>query len=409
MTPSLQEINRTIPARRALAFIGPGALVAVGYMDPGNWVTSIQGGANTGYALLSVILFSSLAAMFLQYLCVKMGVGARIDLAQATRLLLGPRLSIGLWLIAELAIMATDIAEIIGAAIALHLLFHWPLVLGILITVADVFLLLLLTHVGFRKVEALVMVLIATVTLIFFYQTYMAAPNFVEVAQGFEPQVFHGHALLLALGIIGATVMPHNLYLHSSIVQSRETVNTRQAIRFAAWDSHIQLSIAFVVNCMLLILGAALFHGMEVESFQAIYDHLDTVSGPLVATLFAVALLASGQNATITGTLSGQIVMEGFINLRISPWLRRLITRGLAVIPVLICAIFWGPQELDALLINSQVFLSIALPFTIIPLVWITSSQRFLGEYKNRPATTIVGWIIALVLTGLDLYFLMSI
>ncbi|MDO4908798.1 MAG: Nramp family divalent metal transporter [Corynebacterium sp.] len=410
MLPSLQEINRTIPARRAVAFLGPGALVAVGYMDPGNWVTSIQGGAETGYALLSVILLSSLSAMFLQYLCVKLGMGARIDLAQATRMLVGSRVAVALWIIAELAIMATDIAEVIGAAIALNLLFHWPLVLGVLVTVADVLVLLVLTHMGFRKVEAIVIALIATVTVIFFYQTYLVSPEPAAVLAGFEPRLFQGHALVLALGIVGATVMPHNLYLHSSIVQSRapKGISTHEAIRFGAWDSHIQLTIAFVVNCMLLILGAGLFHGMEIESFQAIYDHLLRVSGPLVATLFAVALLASGQNSTITGTLSGQIVMEGFVHIHIAPWARRMITRCIAVIPVLMAAIFWGPKELDDLLINSQVFLSIALPFSIIPLVWITSSERFMGEYKNKPVTTIVGWIIALVLTGLDLYLLLG-
>ncbi|MSS83256.1 divalent metal cation transporter [Actinomycetaceae bacterium WB03_NA08] len=433
--PSLEEINATIPSPPAsagfwkglLRFSGPGALVAVGYMDPGNWITSIGGGADYGYLLLSVILISSLVAMLLQYMSAKLGVVKGLDLAQATRRHTSPTTGIILWIIAELAIMSTDIAEVIGAAIALHLLFGIPLAAGVLLTVADVMLLLILMRFGFRKIEAIVTTLILTIVGVFLYEVILAGPDVPTMFQGFIPssEILHAGQLTMALGIVGATVMPHNLYLHSSIVQSRQVDRSdsreiRRALRFATWDSNIQLSAAFVVNCLLLLLGAALFFGKDVElgTFTSLYEALQNpaVSGPIaspvLSTLFAVALLASGQNSTITGTLSGQIVMEGFLRLRIPPWLRRLATRIIAVIPVLAATIIFGGDEhaLDQLLIYSQVFLCLALPFCMIPLVWFTSSRKMMGkEFANPRWATVLGWLSAVVLTILNVWLIIQI
>lgn len=369
---SLAEINNTVPVagaksgflRKLFAFSGPGALVAVGYMDPGNWITSIQGGALYSYLLLSVILLSSLIAMLLQAMCAKLGIVTGQDLAQATRARVGPKLAALLWITTELAIMATEIAEVIGSAVALNLLFGIPLMAGVLLTVLDVFLLLVLMKLGFRKIEAFVFVLILTIFLIFAYEVMLSDPDMSAVLRGFIPseKIFtatlagQDSALLIGLGIVGATVMPHNLYLHSSIVQSRQydrrsEAGLREAIRFATIDSNIQLGFSFIINCLLLVLGAALFFGndpSDLGRFTQLYDALQNpgivggIASATLSTLFAVALLASGQNATITGTLTGQIVMEGFIHLRLPMWLRRVITRGLAVIPVIICIYLWG-------------------------------------------------------------------
>lgn len=402
--PSLEEINNTVAIpkngsfwRNLLAFSGPGALVAVGYMDPGNWITSIGGGAEYGYLLLSVILISSLIAMLLQYMAAKLGIVTQMDLAQATRKHTSKGLGFVLWIVTELAIMATDIAEVIGGAIALNLLFGLPLLVGVILTIFDVLLLLFLMKLGFRKIEAIVMTLILVIMLVFCYEVIIAQPNLPAVLQGFVPQkqVLNHGQLTMALGIVGATVMPHNLYLHSSISQSRkidrsDTQEVATAVRFATWDSNIQLSAAFLVNCLLLILGSALFfgHSEEVGTFSALFDALQdssiagAVASPVLSVLFAVALLASGQNSTITGTLTGQVVMEGFIHMKIPTWARRLITRGLSVIPVLLCTIYFGGNEqaLDDLLIYSQVFLSIALPVSMIPLVLFTSSKKSWGN-----------------------------
>ena len=372
---SLAEINNTVPVagaksgflRKLFAFSGPGALVAVGYMDPGNWITSIQGGALYSYLLLSVILLSSLIAMLLQAMCAKLGIVTGQDLAQATRARVGPKLAALLWITTELAIMATEIAEVIGSAVALNLLFGIPLMAGVLLTVLDVFLLLVLMKLGFRKIEAFVFVLILTIFLIFAYEVMLSDPDMSAVLRGFIPseKIFtatlagQDSALLIGLGIVGATVMPHNLYLHSSIVQSRQydrrsEAGLREAIRFATIDSNIQLGFSFIINCLLLVLGAALFFGndpSDLGRFTQLYDALQNpgivggIASATLSTLFAVALLASGQNATITGTLTGQIVMEGFIHLRLPMWLRRVITRGLAVIPVIICIYLWGDRE----------------------------------------------------------------
>ena len=425
--PSLEEINNTVAIpkngsfwRNLLAFSGPGALVAVGYMDPGNWITSIGGGAEYGYLLLSVILISSLIAMLLQYMAAKLGIVTQMDLAQATRKHTSKGLGFVLWIVTELAIMATDIAEVIGGAIALNLLFGLPLLVGVILTIFDVLLLLFLMKLGFRKIEAIVMTLILVIMLVFCYEVIIAQPNLPAVLQGFIPQkqVLNHGQLTMALGIVGATVMPHNLYLHSSITQSRkfdrsDTQEVAPAVRFATWDSNIQLSAAFLVNCLLLILGSALFfgHSEEVGTFSALFDALQdssiagAVASPVLSVLFAVALLASGQNSTITGTLTGQVVMEGFIHMKIPTWARRLITRGLSVIPVLLCTIYFGGNEqaLDDLLIYSQVFLSIALPVSMIPLVLFTSSKKIMGErFKNPLWVSTLGWICAIALTVLN-------
>ncbi|AUR30505.1 divalent metal cation transporter [Morganella morganii] len=434
---SLAEINNTVPVagaksgflRKLFAFSGPGALVAVGYMDPGNWITSIQGGALYSYLLLSVILLSSLIAMLLQAMCAKLGIVTGQDLAQATRARVRPKLAALLWITTELAIMATEIAEVIGSAVALNLLFGIPLMAGVLLTVLDVFLLLVLMKLGFRKIEAFVFVLILTIFLIFAYEVMLSDPDMSAVLRGFIPseKIFtatlagQDSALLIGLGIVGATVMPHNLYLHSSIVQSRQydrrsEAGLREAIRFATIDSNIQLGFSFIINCLLLVLGAALFFGndpSDLGRFTQLYDALQNpgivggIASATLSTLFAVALLASGQNATITGTLTGQIVMEGFIHLRLPMWLRRVITRGLAVIPVIICIYLWGDREdvVESLLIYTQVFLSIALPFSMIPLLLMTSSKKIMGVFVNSQLTIILGTVstVALVILNLQL------
>lgn len=405
--------------RQVARFTGPGILVAVGYMDPGNWITSITGGATYGYLLLFVILTSSLAAMLLQYLSLKLGVATGKDLARNMRDHTSRRVGIALWVVAELAIMATDIAEIIGAAIALHLLFSWPLLLGVLVTILDVFLLLALLKLGWRRIEALVAALVATIMVVFVYQTITAGPDPAAVLAGFapSPRLAEPGPLALALGIIGATVMPHNLYLHSGLVQTRaydrhDDEAKARAIKLAAIDSNVQLTLAFFVNAMLLVVGAAVFfgHGDEVGTFTAIYQGLQdhqlagAIASPVLATLFAVALLASGQNSTITGTLAGQIVMEGFLKIQLPLWLRRLVTRGLAVLPVLVVTIWCGGDEhtLDVLLINSQIFLALALPFAVIPLMLLTGSKQVMGVFSNGRVTAAAGWLIAVVLTLLN-------
>ncbi|MDQ7157382.1 Nramp family divalent metal transporter, partial [Staphylococcus warneri] len=413
---SLDEINNTIDfdyksnaSQKLLAFLGPGLLVAVGYMDPGNWITSMQGGAQFGYTLLFVILISSLAAMLLQSMTVRLGIATGRDLAQMTRHFLSKPIAIIFWIIAELAIIATDIAEVIGSAISLNLLFNIPLIVGALITVCDVFLLLFIMKFGFRKIEAIVGTLIFTVLAIFTFEVYISSPNVLNLLNGFVPHteiITNKGILYIALGIVGATIMPHNLYLHSSIVQSRKydrnnNEDKAQAIKYATIDSNIQLSIAFVVNCLLLTLGAALFFGTNTDELGGFYDlyHalktqplLGATLGGIMSTLFAVALLASGQNSTITGTLAGQIVMEGFLRLRIPNWLRRLITRSLAVIPVIICLIIFNgnAEKIEQLLVFSQVFLSIALPFTLIPLQLATSNKKLIGPFINKTWINII-------------------
>ena len=430
---SLEEINGTVKVaprgagffRSLLSFSGPGALVAVGYMDPGNWVTSIGGGQRFGYLLLNVILVSSLVAMMLQYMAAKLGIVTGMDLAQATRAHTGRKLGFALWITTELAVMATDVAEVIGAAIALHLLFGMPLITGVCLTVLDVLLLLLLTKLGFRKIEAIVATLIITIVGVFVYEVVLAQPDMSRVAVGFLPssQMLHHEELIMALGIVGATVMPHNLYLHSALVQSRAFERTEEgrahALRFATWDSNIQLGAAFFVNCLLLLLGGALFFGKpgDLTTFGSLHAALQDpglagrVASPVLATLFAVALLASGQNSTITGTLTGQVVMEGFIHLRVPLWLRRLVTRLVAVIPVVICTVVFDGSEaaLEQLLVYSQVFLCVALPISMIPLMWFTSSKAIMGErFVNARWIRVLGWLATGVLTALNLQLVWS-
>lgn len=431
---SLDEINNTIDfdyksnaSQKLLAFLGPGLLVAVGYMDPGNWITSMQGGAQFGYTLLFVILISSLAAMLLQSMTVRLGIATGRDLAQMTRHFLSKPIAIIFWIIAELAIIATDIAEVIGSAISLNLLFNIPLIVGALITVCDVFLLLFIMKFGFRKIEAIVGTLIFTVLAIFTFEVYISSPNVLNLLNGFVPHteiITNKSILYIALGIVGATIMPHNLYLHSSIVQSRKydrnnNEDKAQAIKYATIDSNIQLSIAFVVNCLLLTLGAALFFGTNTDELGGFYDlyHalktqplLGATLGGIMSTLFAVALLASGQNSTITGTLAGQIVMEGFLRLRIPNWLRRLITRSLAVIPVIICLIIFNgnAEKIEQLLVFSQVFLSIALPFTLIPLQLATSNKKLMGPFINKTWINIISWSLIIILSILNVYLIIQ-
>lgn len=426
--PSLAEVNNTVPIpkntsfwKNIVAFSGPGALVAVGYMDPGNWITSIGGGAQYGYLLLSVVFLSSLIAMLLQYMASKLGIVTGLDLAQATRKHTSRRVGFILWMITELAIMATDIAEVIGGAIALNLLFGLPIIWGVILTVFDVLLLLFLMKLGFRKIEAIVITLILVIMVVFVYEVAISNPVLADMLKGFVPQkeIFNRGQLTMALGIVGATVMPHNLYLHSSIAQTRsydrkDEDDVARAVRFSTWDSNIQLTVAFIINTLLLVLGAAMFFGRGegLGTFTSLYNALQdnklagAVASPVLSTLFAVALLASGQNSTITGTLSGQIVMEGFINLKVPTWARRLITRGLSVVPVLIAAIYYHGREggLDILMIRSQVFLSIALPVSMIPLVYFTSSEQIMGKrFKNKRIIAGLGWLATIVLTILNI------
>ncbi|MGW7900690.1 Nramp family divalent metal transporter [Staphylococcus shinii] len=431
---SLDEINNTVPvnahgkfSQKLFSYLGPGLLVAVGYMDPGNWITSMQGGAQFGYVLLFVILLSSLSAMLLQSMTVRLGIATGMDLAQATKHYLNKPVAFIFWIIAELAIIATDIAEVIGSAIALDLLFGIPLLIGALITVLDVFLLLFIMKFGFRKIEAIVGTLIFTVLVIFIFEVFVASPHVTEVLNGFVPNktiITDNSALFIALGIIGATIMPHNLYLHSSIVQSRmydrNSSNSKaQAIKYAIMDSNIQLSIAFVVNCLLLVLGAALFFGVNSEQLGGFYDLFNALQnqpvlgaslGALMSTLFAVALLASGQNSTITGTMAGQIVMEGFINLKIPNWLRRLITRAIAILPIIVCLIIFKGNEakMEQLLVFSQVFLSLALPFSLIPLQLSTNDYSLMGQFKNKTWVNIISWFLIIILSLLNIYLIIQ-
>ncbi|MCE5040145.1 Nramp family divalent metal transporter [Mammaliicoccus sciuri] len=433
MGKSLEEINSTVSFdaeanafRKFLMYLGPGLLVAVGYMDPGNWITSMSGGAQYGYILLFVILISSLSAMLLQSMCARLGIASGMDLAQVTEHMTNKSLGVFAWILAELAIMATDIAEVIGSAIALNLLFNIPLTLGVTITVLDVLLLLLIIKLGFRKIEAIVGVLIFTVLIIFMFEVYLSSPDASSLMAGFLPSseiVTNKGALYIALGIIGATIMPHNLYLHSSIVQSRNYERTdkgkKSAIKYATIDSNIQLTIAFIINCLLLVLGAALFFGSHeaLGRFFDLYDALShshvggAIGGAVMSTLFAIALLASGQNSTITGTLSGQIVMEGFLKIKLKPWVRRIITRVIAVIPVFLCLWLYGSSDtkIEDLLIFTQVFLSLALPFSIIPLIMATSNPNIMGkQFVNKRWVNIISWILAVVLSVLNTYLIVE-
>lgn len=403
--------------RKMLAFSGPGYLVAVGYMDPGNWATDLLGGAKYGYALLFVVLLSSLFAMLLQYLSAKLGIVTGRDLAQICRDNFGKKTSLFLWLMAEVMIIACDLAEVIGSAIALNLLFKIPLAIGVVITVADVFILLLLQNRGFRYLEALIVTLIITIITAFSLELFFSQPAIGALLHGFLPtaNLFTDKEMLyIAVGILGATVMPHNLYLHSAIVQTRAYEETeagkREALKFSAIDSTIALSFAFYINAAILIVSAATFYvrGLNgVSEISQAYQLLSPLLGATAAsTLFAVALLASGQNSTITGTLAGQIIMEGFINFKLSPWLRRLATRLIAIIPAIITIFIFGIGSLTKLLVLSQVILSLQLPFAVFPLVYFTSSKKHLGNFANKPITKFLAWGIATVIVLLNICLL---
>lgn len=425
-TNSLPEVFSSInvPAdagfwRKLFAFAGPGLMVAVGYMDPGNWATDIAGGAQFGYTLLSVILISNLFAMILQYLAIKLGVVAERDLAQACRDHFSPAVNFVLWLLCEFAIAAMDLAEVIGSAIALNLLFGIPLTWGIVITVVDVLLILMLQARGFRVIESIVAGLMLIILFCFGYEIIISKPDIIPILEGLVPQkevIANPSMLYIAIGILGATVMPHNLYLHSSIVQTRNYDRTREgkkeAIKFATIDSTASLLIAFFINAAILIVASATFHTTGNEHIADIHDAhqmLAPILGTSLASIvFAVALLASGQNSTLTGTLAGQIVMEGFLNIRLKPWLRRLITRLIAVIPALIVAIMYGEAGTTKLLVLSQVVLSMQLSFAVIPLVMFTNSRLKMGEFANKPYLKVLIWIISIIILALNIYLLYS-
>jgi manganese transport protein len=423
--PSLAEVHSSVGVsrspfywRRLLGFLGPGFLISVGYMDPGNWATDIAGGARYGYTLLSVVMLSNLMAILLQSLALKLGVATERDLAQLCHESYGRRVSFFLWVGAEIAIAACDLAEVIGSAIALNLLFHIPLFYGVLITGLDVLLILLLQRWGFRYIEALVIALIGTIVALFGVQIFLSRPEYWPVLKNLlvpSPAIVTNPEMLyIAISILGATVMPHNLYLHSSIVQSRNYERTpkgkREAIRMANIDSALALTMALFVNAAILIVAAAVFYRSghyEVTAIQDAYKLLSPLLGAAGAsTLFAIALLASGQNSSITGTLAGQVVMEGFIRLKVSPWLRRLITRSLAIIPTILVVAVTGEQGTEKLLILSQVILSLQLSFAVVPLVLFTSSSKTMGEFVNAPWLKTLSWSVAILIAGLNGWFL---
>jgi manganese transport protein len=399
--------------RKMLAFAGPGALVAVGYMDPGNWATDLQGGAQFGYTLLSVIMISNLVAMFLQYLCVKLGVASGRDLAQACRDHYSKPTVWFLWILAEIAMVCTDLAEVIGSGIALQLLFGIPLVVGCLITGFDVLVILFLQSRGFRYIEAMIIALIATIGICFVAEFFFSKPSVIGMLMGFVPSadiLTNSAMLYTAIGIFGATVMPHNLYMHSSIVQTRNFERTpegkRDAIKYFSIDVIVALTIALFINAAILILAAAAFHWsghQDVAQIQDAYKLLSPVLGVTAASVvFAIGLLASGQQATFTGTLAGQIVMEGFLQFRIAPWLRRLITRLLAIVPAICVIGFYGESRATDLLVFSQVVLSVQLGFAIWPLLRFTGEKAKMGEFVNSRWTQIVGWILTAVIIVLN-------
>ncbi|HWJ13864.1 MAG TPA: Nramp family divalent metal transporter [Gemmatimonadaceae bacterium] len=422
VAPSLQEVYRTVPVasasfyRKLLAFAGPGYLVAVGCMDPGNWATDLAGGSRFGYTLLSVVLLSNIMAVLLQGLASKLGIVTGRDLAQACRDHFSKPVSVVLWVLCEIAIAACDLAEVIGSAIALNLLFNIPIAVGVLITGFDVLLLLALQNRGVRVLEALVITLIATVGLCFLFEIILARPDVPALLRGFVPTqrlVVDGEMLYIAIGILGATVMPHNLYLHSSLVQTRRYEETadgrREAVRFAFIDSTIALSFAFFINAAILIIAAATFHTRghaEVAEIQDAHKLLSPLLGAGASTAFALALLASGQNSTLTGTLAGQIVMEGFLNIRLRPWMRRLITRIIAIVPAAIVAMFYGESGTAKLLILSQVILSLQLSFAVIPLVAFTSSRAKMGRFVNPRWLQVIAWTTAIVIAALNAWLL---
>ncbi len=425
-SPSLPESYQSIPVqqewswwRKMLAFAGPGYLVAVGYMDPGNWATGLAGGSKFGYTLLCVILMSNLMAMLLQALSGKLGIVTGRDLAQACRDHYSPSVSFMLWILCEIAICACDLAEVIGSAIALNLLFGIPLTWGVCITALDVLIVMYFQNMGFRYIEAIIITMSLVVGACFIMEMLYAQPSIAEIMEGFLPKsevLFNPEMLYISIGIIGATVMPHNLYLHSSVVQTRKYADSasarREAIKFTTIDSTVALLFALFINAAILILAAAVFHKAghtEVAEIQDAYYLLSPqLDIPIASTLFALALLASGQNSTLTSTLAGQIVMEGFLNLRLRPWVRRLITRGIAIIPAIICVVLYGEDGTAQLLIFSQVVLSLQLGFAVIPLVIFTSDKKKMGEFVNSKITTFFAWFCSIVIVGLNIKYIID-
>jgi manganese transport protein len=426
-TPSLPEIHSSLPIprspsflRKLVAFAGPGFLVAVGYMDPGNWATDLAAGSRYNYRLLFVIMLSNLLAILLQSLCIKLGVVTGRDLAQACRDHFSKPVSIFLWILAEIGIAACDLAEVIGSAIALQLLFHIPLIWGVCITALDVLLILFLENKGFRYIEAIVVTLVATIGLCFSLEIFFSRPELAGLFSSLfipSPEIIHDRQMLyIAIGILGATVMPHNLYLHSAVVQTRDFDRTpegkREAIKYCNIDSAVALTFALLVNAAILIVSAATFYrsgNHQVAEIGDAYKLLSPLLGVTGAsTIFALALLASGQNSTLTGTLAGQIIMEGFINLRVKPWLRRLITRLIAIIPTIIVTAYWGESGTAQLIIFSQVILSFQLSFAVFPLVMFTNDKLKMGEFVNRLWLKSLAWSAAVLIATLNAWLLVQ-
>jgi manganese transport protein len=414
---SLSEVHETVDTtqprrgwRKGLAYIGPAYLVSVGYMDPGNWATDLQGGAQFGYQLIWVLLMSNLIALLLQSLSARLGIVRRRDLAQANREVYPPLVNFCLYVLAEIAIAACDLAEVLGMALGIHLLTGLPLIWGVGITVLDTLLLLWLQNYGIRKLEAFIIALVIVIGLSFLIEIFLAKPDFGEVIKGFAPSFLNDNALYIAVGIIGATVMPHNLYLHSALVQTRKIKSDqkgiKRAIKFNLIDSTIALNAAFLVNAGILVLAATVFfttgntHVAKIEDAHKLLQPL--LGSKLAPLLFAVALIAAGQSSTVTGTMAGQIVMEGYLKIRINPWLRRLLTRIIAIVPAMLVIIIYGDDKIDSLLVLSQVILSVQLGFAVIPLIHFVSDKSTMGEFAIKPLTKIVSWLVAIVLLYLN-------
>lgn len=426
---SLDEINGSVNVptvyesafwQKFLAYSGPGALVAVGYMDPGNWLTSLAGGGRYGYSLLSVLIISIIVAMLMQSLSIRLGVVTRTDLAQAIAQRVSKPVRIGLWLLNEFAMMATDLTGVVGTSVALYLLFHLPLIIGILLTVADIFIVLLFLRFGIRRIEFIVLTTILVVGAIFTIEVCRAHPNWLAILNGIIPQsqIITNHSeLLLSLGVIGATIMPHNIYLHSALAQSRrydehDPVQVTETLKFANWDSIIHLIAALIVNTLLLVLGGTLFfHTAPLNSLADVFYGLknpqivNSLASPVMSWLFGFALLITGLISSITSTLAGQIVMEGYINIRLPLWKRRLLTRFVTLIPVIIigCLVHFNEQQFEQLIIYAQIVLSIALPFTLFPLVAITSDQKLMGKHASPLWQTVIEYALVILLTGLNI------
>ncbi|WP_185851233.1 Nramp family divalent metal transporter [Blattabacterium cuenoti] len=424
--PTLPEVfsSVSIPKkkgkwRKIFSFTGPGLLIAVGYMDPGNWATDIAGGSKFGYMLLSVIFISNIFAMILQYLALKLGIVCERDLAQACRDHYSPFINLFLWILCEIAISACDLAEIIGSVLALKLLFEIPLTFGVLITSIDVLLILFFQYKGFRYIESVVAILILTILVCFSFEIISSKPEFFQILKGFIPNheiIKNSNSLYISIGILGATVMPHNLYLHSSIIQTRNYPRTikgkKMAIKYATIDSTLSLTLAFFVNAAILIISASTFHKTghtEVADIMDAHKLLTPILGSsLSGIFFALALLASGQNSTLTGTLAGQIIMEGFLQIRLKPWIRRLVSRLLAIVPAMIFSIFYGEKGTTQLLIISQIILSMQLSFAIIPLVCFTGDYKKMGNFVNSPILKTLAWLITIIILILNLFLIYS-